>query len=314
MKAKLKLLMFLAFTVGLISVISCSSDPEGDSCGKVEVYDYNISSTRIDINIGNGANANSAKVEYGPAGFIPGSGTSFVTSDSYVVIDGLYPGTTYDVYLTGICSTEEISKVTPLKSITTSQRSCNGTPSIEFAQFYSPTSMDLYMSYNNSSPSYYVVEYGLAGFTLGNGTKVQTGPSTPYLTINNLQTGTAYDFYVKAVCYDGAPNDASDNVKFTRTTIGSCPKPSTLSSNTISGSCNSGTAKRALSWADPYNAASYTVCIVGEGGQPSMSGTTFNTSTKGITLANMYCIWDAFYVRANCSDSDHSEWAGPFYF
>jgi hypothetical protein len=314
MKKHLKLLMFLAFTTGLISVISCSSDPEGDSCGKVDVLSYGASSTRIDISIGNGDNANSTKIEYGPAGFTPGTGTSFVTSDGYVVIDDLYPSTTYDVYLTGICSTEEISKVTPIKSITTSQRMCDGTPTVEFSQFYSPTTMELYLGYNDSSPSYYVVEYGLAGFTVGNGTKLQTSTSSNYLNIENLQPNTAYDFYVKAVCYDSAPNDASDNIKFTRTTIGACPKPTNLSYYTISGSCNNGTAKRSLSWSDTYNAPSYTVCIVEEGGQPSMNGTTFNTSSNGITLMNMYCNWDAFYVRANCDGGDTSAWAGPYYF
>ncbi len=306
--------MFLSIAVGLIFAISCSSDPEGDSCGKVAINDYDVSSTSIGVSISNGNGANSTKVEYGPTGFIPGSGTSFITSESSVLIEDLYPGTTYDVYFTGICSVEEISKVTSIKSITTSQRTCNGTPSIEFSQFYSPTSMDLYMGYNNSSPSYYVVEYGLSGFTLGNGTKLQTSSASNYLSINNLQPSTTYDFYVKAVCYAGTPNDASENIKYTRTTIGACPKPTNLSYYTISGSCNSGTAKRSLSWSDPYNAPSYTVCLVEEGGQPSMSGTTFNTSSNGITIMNMYCNWDAFYVRANCNGGDFSDWAGPYYF
>lgn len=310
----LRLLMFLAFTFGLAFIISCSSDAEGDSCGKVKVVDYSVSSTMIDINIGNGSHANSTKVEYGTAGFMPGTGTSFVTSDSFVSINNLMPSTTYDVYLTGVCTTENISKVTALKSVTTSQGTCTGTPSVSFAQFYSPTSIDLYMDYTNASPSYYVVEYGAAGFTVGNGTKVQTAPSTPYLTIDNLQPSTAYDFYVKAVCYDGAPNDTSATIKYTRTTAGACPAPVNLSSYTVSGSCNSGTAKRTLSWSHPYNAPSFTVCIVPEGIAPSMSGTTFNTSTASITIANMFCIWDAFYVRANCGGEATSEWAGPYYF
>jgi len=50
----------------------------------------------------------------------------------------------------------------------------------------------------NSSASFYEVEYGPSGFTLGNGT-IETSPSESY-TIQNLNDSTAYDFYVRAVC------------------------------------------------------------------------------------------------------------------
>lgn len=308
-------MLFLALNIGLIyGMVSCSGD-EGDSCGQVKVMNYSVDSTIIYIDILSNSNANSTRVEYGPAGFTQGTGTSFVTSNSNIVIDNLNPSTTYDVYFTGVCDTEHTSKVTPLKSVTTAQKICTGTVTADFSQFYSPTSMDVYMYYNNSSPSYYIVEYGVSGFALGSGTKVQTGTSSPYLTIDNLQPSTAYDFYIKAVCWEGAPNDTSENVKYTKTTIVGCPKPTNLGYTTLSGSCNSGSgATRHMTWADPYNANNYTVCIVEQGGTPSMAGTTFDTSNKSITISNMYCLWDAFYVRANCGGGTTSEWAGPYYF
>jgi uncharacterized repeat protein (TIGR01451 family) len=53
-------------------------------------------------------------------------------------------------------------------------------------------------TYTNSSASYYEIEYGPSGFTLGNGT-IETSTSESH-TIQNLNDSTEYDFYVRAVC------------------------------------------------------------------------------------------------------------------
>ena len=53
----------------------------------------------------------------------------------------------------------------------------------------------------NGTATNWVIEYGPAGFTPGNGTEVPA--STNPFTVNNLATATAYDFYVKADCGGG---------------------------------------------------------------------------------------------------------------
>ena len=49
------------------------------------------------------------------------------------------------------------------------------------------------------------IEYGNSGFTQGTGTMVSA--STNPFTINNLTTGTAYDFYVRSNCGSGDESD-----------------------------------------------------------------------------------------------------------
>ena len=50
----------------------------------------------------------------------------------------------------------------------------------------------------NGTATNWVIEYGVQGFTPGNGTEVQAG-TNPF-TISNLATATTYDFYVKSDC------------------------------------------------------------------------------------------------------------------
>lgn len=314
MRATTKILLFF---VSLFLLSACSSDESGDSCGKIEVLDYSTESTSIYIYFNKGNNVNSTRIEIGPAGFNQGTGTIITTSDNYVYLTNLYPSTTYDIYLKGICSATEESVVTKLSSITTDQGECVGTASVSFTQS-TTNSINLDFSFNNSSPSYYEVEYGLVGFNLGSGTRVNTSLqfNSSYLTVNGIQANTMYDFYVRAICNSYAPNDTSNFVKYSYTSIGNCPMPYNLNTYVVSGSCNvNNGATRAFTWNYDFNAQSYTICIVQSGtDQPSATSNAYTISQNGVTISGMFCNWVAFYVRANCSNGESSSWAGPYYF
>ena len=58
------------------------------------------------------------------------------------------------------------------------------------------------------SANEYIVEYGPSGFTLGYGTQEQVFDTT--LLVENLTAGTAYDFYVRAICAAGDSSSYSD--------------------------------------------------------------------------------------------------------
>jgi hypothetical protein len=295
-----------------VLLMGCSGgDDGGSNCGKVESVTFSTTPVAVTLYFTGGTNANSFKVEYGPTGFRQGTGTSVVTSNTQIEVTGLVPSTTYDFYITGICSDTENSTPYKLSSVTTQASQCTGTTSVQFGQLY-PNEIDLQFTYSGGYAEYHEVEYGPVGFTLGTGTKATTSFGTSSKTLTGIQASTTYDFYVRSYCASG---EKTPFVKFSYTTMNGCPKPTNLSSWIVSGSCNSGTATRAFSWS--YLAGtpqSYTISIVQGATDNPAEGNTFVTSTTGISISNMFCNWRAFYVRANCTGNDSSEWAGPYYF
>lgn len=60
------------------------------------------------------------KVEYGPSGYTPGSGTSFIVlADTFKVVTGLTPATNYDWYVAAICGRNDTSSWSIASSFTT---------------------------------------------------------------------------------------------------------------------------------------------------------------------------------------------------
>lgn len=66
-----------------------------------------------------------------------------------------------------------------------------------------PTSAD--MSWTGYDATEWVVEYGPAGFTQGEGTEVTV--TTPSVTLDNLESLTAYDAHITAICEDETESD-----------------------------------------------------------------------------------------------------------
>ncbi len=88
----------------------------------------------------------------------------------------------------------------------------------------SDTAADLSWTSGGSGEGNWNVEYGISGFTVGNGTIVSV--TTPSFNITNLEAATAYDVYVTAVC---SPTDQSDSTLISFTT--SCGALSDLDEN-----------------------------------------------------------------------------------
>lgn len=294
----------------LVMMSACSGGDESGGCGKVKNVGFQVEATSVSLYFEAGASANSFRIEYGPTGFAEGTGTIMTTSSNYPQIQGLNPGTTYDFYIKTVCSADASGKSVKLSSVTTSPSQCTGQVDLVINQS-SATSVGLYPTYDEGYPDHYEVEYGVQGFTLGTGTHVNL-PVATTTTISNIQPSTAYDFYVKAVCYD---TDGTAYKKIQYTTASSCPKPNNLGSTYIAGNCNAGTMVRNFYWYDDLGAAdNYTISIVTNSSinNPD-AGQQFTTSNTSIQLSNMFCNWEAFYVKSNCGGGSSSTWAGPFY-
>lgn len=302
---KTKITLFISLIITAL-FFACSDGDEGSGCSKVKNVSFSADPTVAYIQFE--GEANSYKIEYGPTGFTQGSGTTLTTSEYYFAVPGLIPATTYDFYITSICSDTDSSAAYKLSSVTTDQSQCTGNTEATIYQT-SVDDVDVEYYYSGGAQAY-EVQYGLQGFTLGTGTTISTNSGTS-ASLTGLAAQTTYDFYVRAMCSQG---DWSAYKKYTYTTISSCPAPANLNSWHISGSCNSGTETRGFSWSYPFgNPANYEFSMITEVGAPASSGDITVTSNTSIAFSGMYCIWEGFYVRANCGGGVYSEWAGPFY-
>jgi hypothetical protein len=74
---------------------------------------------------------------------------------------------------------------------------------------------------SSGNPIAFVVEYGFPGFSLGNGTQLQT--SNNNLNLVNLTANTPYDLYVRAICAPGDTSNFSPVFSFTTVCAYSAP-------------------------------------------------------------------------------------------
>ena len=112
-----------------------------------------------------------------------------------------------------------------------------------------PNSADLLWQAGGNETSWNL-EWGISGFTLGNGTLVNGLTSTNY-SLSSLSNNTSYDFYVQANC--------------SNSNVSSWIGPYTFNTNNISTGTTCGTFTLELydSWGDGWNGASLDVIING---------------------------------------------------
>jgi len=94
--------------VGLAFTHQCGGcDPAGG------LNAASITSSTADVGwVAAGGNPTDWIIEYGLTGFLPGSGTSITTTTNPLTLTGLMPGTTYDFYVSSICSSGDTSLAT----------------------------------------------------------------------------------------------------------------------------------------------------------------------------------------------------------
>jgi hypothetical protein len=243
-----------------------------------------------------------------------GSGTILTTSNANILLSDLSPNTTYDVYITSICNSQEQSNPSGLFSITTNPSECDGIPNLTISQ----TSLErIRLSYNSNGLDVesYEIEYGMVGFSLGTGTIITTESFNTVTNITEFEPNSIYDFYIRANCSDTGSDFSSYNMVQYQT-LEYCPEPFNLSYMSLGGSCtvnNPYTYRFDWDYYSNSNATSFTISVP-DFGEPPTNGSQFTTSNTTITISGLFCVEDDFYVRANCDDGSVSEWAGPLTF
>jgi hypothetical protein len=175
-----------------------------------------ISATAAKVNWTPGTSNTGYKLEYGTAGFTPGSGT--VITGTYptspvtppVILTGLTANTNYDLYLEEYCNSGADTVGFPSAQTFSTTKLCAAPTAFTDSNLTS-NSIDLGWAQAGTYSSAWIL-YGPAGTNPGSaGWMVDTvqSPATTY-TLSGLSPSTAYDIYLATNC--GAVNGVSDTV------------------------------------------------------------------------------------------------------
>jgi hypothetical protein len=163
----------------------------------------NIAATSALLGWTAGGSESAWRIEYGPAGFTPGTGTKVYTATNPQTISGLTQNTSYDFYVKALCSALDSSANGGPKNFITPY-SCPA-PTIPVATNIAATSADLGWTVNGSETTWQI-EIGTSPMTLGAGFKVVTTNNPTVVPNGTFAPNTLYDFRVRAIC---APGDTS---------------------------------------------------------------------------------------------------------
>lgn len=155
----------------------------------------------------NGANWN---INWGPAGFAQGSGAGFfvrnATSNPYA-LTGLTKNSCYDYYVQDTCLGIGTGPWAGPFTFCT-KPSCPAPANINASAI---TTTSATISWTGQATNFNM-EYGLAGFTIGTGTSVNT--TSPTANLTSLTPSTAYEVYVRDSCGVGDVSTWTGPYKF----------------------------------------------------------------------------------------------------
>ena len=171
----------------------------------------NITGTSADVSWTPGTGNTSFYMEYGVAGFTPGTGTTVTGThpgaQPPVLLTGLLPQTTYDVYFGEICNAGADSVSFPTPQSFTTTKLCAPPNTLAISNVLATTA-DVSWMYPGTANDFDII-YGPVGFdptTAGTSVTVTSSPHT----LTGLNPATAYDAYVVANC--GMTNGYSDTI------------------------------------------------------------------------------------------------------
>src|SRR5690606_27572436 len=253
--------------------------------------------------------SDSFTIEYGSAGFTPGTGTAVAGVSSPFTLSGLDDNTEYDVYLKSVCTASESDWVGPVSFTTLEDTSapapvCDLTVNISGTGWGDEVTWQL-LDANNA--------VALSGGPYGNGfnhTQTISATNPPYTLVIN-RDGTFCDNALNYTVTLGGEVDitgtlpgACNTMSFNIGNCPSCPLPSNL------GIANATSTSVDLTW----NASSSNADIEwGPTGFTPGTGTMVTGVTSPYTVSSSIGVYQ-FYVRQNCGGGDISDWAGPYSF
>jgi hypothetical protein len=243
-------------------------------------------------------------IEFGIAGFTIGNGQTINTIETSAIIDYLNSVGTFELYLKANYQNSQSSDWVGPLNFSTNGSDC-GVSNLTIQHYNSPNSFFLnwgetwVTGYSSDS---WLIEYGHAGFELGNGQSITPSNNVNALSIENLEFSTDYDIYIKGNCSNSGSSIYTGFITYS--TLAACPAPtifsvSFTSNNLIALSCYS---QFANSWD----------IIYGETGFDINDGTILNSTDSYVAIEGLQANTSyEFYARSHCESDEISDLIGP---
>ena len=138
---------------------------------------------------------------------------TIVATTNPIVIENLFSGSTYEVWIRAFCGADTYSDWSEVCTLTTA--TCE-VPSNVVASNITQTSATITWT---SSAQKWEISYGMQGINEENGTKVIV-EGTPSYSIEGLDSETTYDVYVRAICEEDVYSAWAPKTQFTTDGIG----------------------------------------------------------------------------------------------
>jgi len=224
-----------------------------------------------------------------------------VENDTFHILSGLDPETAYEVYVVTNCDGEPSTDATITYTFTTDV-ACPAPTELTADPIYIDNAT---ISWSSTATSFNI-EYGVSGFTQGEGLTATADEST--ILLEELTAETTYTVYVQAVCSDEDGTSSWSSFEFT--TLPSCPIPTEFHSVNVS------TNSAELTWTAGYEETEWEVVYGQENFNPDTS--TLRAIVSGEATYQMENLtmnhrYDAM-VRAICSEEDTSDWSNRISF
>lgn len=202
-------ILFLIFTT--ITFSSCENEPIDPA---IDLDDFNeqcdvptsfqasnfINNNSVSLSWVAGSDETSWTIEYGVQGFVVGTGTTVISTETTYVVSGLNGSLNYSFYIKSNCNSDNSSALVGPINVTgnVNTPTCtNPTGLTAIRNTTSNTTINLAWIAGGAETSW-EIQYGVQGFTPGSGSVVTSTTLTKQ--ISNISAASAYDFYVRAKC------------------------------------------------------------------------------------------------------------------
>jgi len=277
----------------------------------------NISTSSADLSWTAGGTETSWQVQYGTAGFVPGTGTFATTSSASYSLTTLSPSTSYDCYVRGICAAGDTSVWTAFPAFST-YGNCSSSGSYTYDNNEDASNATSFIADN---PGDWITLTFTAGVTEtnydywfvmdsldGQGNIIATGDGDIMASATSgvFESSTGLiSFYIDS---DGSVTGSTFDYSTSCSAPPACSAPSAFTATNVSSSGAD------LGWTAGATASSFNL-EYGSTGFAMGSGTSVSAATNpyaisGLTQGTSYDV----YVQSVCSTGDSSTWAGPFSF